>query len=175
MTGKIGYFIKYLLKPLLFSIGLVFIDQVSKYIVRSEMSVGDVSPVLSFFQISYVTNTGIAFSMFQGANTFFSIFTALVLIGFVAWYAKNVPGLQKPVKAAVVLVISGAASNLIDRISFGHVIDFLDIYVGKYHWPAFNIADSCISIGGVILFLWILVFEKENMTPKKEDNVPNNN
>jgi signal peptidase II len=150
---------------------LVLADQITKYLIRYSFSPGNVKPVWPFLQITYATNTGIAFSMFQGANVFFTIFTSVVLLGFIIWYTVNAPGLHGFIKAAAILVISGAAGNLIDRIALGHVTDFLDVFYGSYHWPAFNVADSCISAGGFFLFIWLLLSAKENRTIKKDANV----
>src|SRR3989339_727545 len=161
MENKSEYFFKYILKPICLVAILITLDQFSKHIVRQNMELGGVKPVLSFFQLAYVTNTGIGFSLFQGANTFFAAFTVLVILGFIAWYAVNARGLSGLVRTALVLVISGAIGNLIDRIVYGHVTDFLDIYYGSYHWPAFNVADSCISIGGTLLFIWVLISGRE--------------
>jgi signal peptidase II len=110
--------------------------------------------------------------MFQGANVFFSVFTSIVLLGFIVWYAVNAPGLHGFIKAAAILVISGATGNLIDRIVFKHVTDFIDVFSGNHHFPSFNVADSCISVGGFCLFVWLLLSAKEDREIKKENNVP---
>jgi signal peptidase II len=113
--------------------------------------------------------------MFQGANVFFSVFTALVLLGFIIWYVVNAPGLHGFIKAAAILVISGATGNLIDRLLFKHVTDFIDVFYGNNHFPAFNVADSCISVGGCCLFIWLLLSAKEDRDIKKENNASDTN
>lgn len=140
---------------------LVAFDQAAKYLVRSNMYLGESIPVAPFLSLTYLTNTGIAFSMFQGANAVFALFTLAVLVFFFLWYRKNKNILPKILSAAFVLISAGALGNLIDRLFLGHVTDFIDVSFGSYHWPAFNVADSCISIGAVLLFIAIL------KTPKR--------
>ena len=142
--------------PLSAWVVVVLLDQATKYAVRSSFYLGESRQIAPFFQLTYLTNTGIAFSMFQGGNTFFTVFTAFVIIGFGVWYAMNAPRLDGLIKTALVLVAAGAAGNLIDRLVFGHVTDFLDLYAGSYHWPSFNVADSCISVGGTLMLIWAL-------------------
>ena len=156
MTEKKEYFLKYILKPLTAWAVLVLVDQGTKYAVRASFYPGETVQVAPFFQLTYLTNTGIAFSMFQGANAVFAIFSAAVVIVFAAWYVKNAPRVDALARAAMALIMSGATGNLIDRVLFGHVTDFLDFFAGGYHWPSFNAADSCVSVGGALLFIWVI-------------------
>ncbi len=164
MPNKENYFLTQILKPLSAWGILVLIDQATKYAIRNSFYLGESRQVAPFFQLTYLTNTGIAFSMFQGANTFFMVFTILVIAGFAVWYAVNAANLDRLIKTALVLVVSGAAGNLIDRLAFGQITDFLDVFVGSYHWPSFNVADSCISVGGVLIFIWAV----RPASPKKK-------
>jgi signal peptidase II len=173
MITRTKYFFRYLFNPLCLAILLVALDQGTKYFIRNNFALGETRPVWQYLQITYLTNTGIAFSMFQGANVFFSVFTSVVLLGFIVWFVVNAPGLHGFIKAAAILVISGAAGNLIDRLAYGHVTDFIDVFYGSRHFPAFNVADSCISIGGACLFVWLLLSAKEDMDIKKGNNVSN--
>lgn len=132
---------------------LVAADQLTKYIVGSRMYVGQSIEVLPFFHLTYLTNTGIAFSMFQQANAVFTVVTILALIGIAAWHFKSRGPRPRFMTPALFLIFAGACGNVIDRIFRGAVVDFIDISIGSYHWPAFNVADSCISAGGVILFI----------------------
>ena len=139
----------------------VFIDQLVKYAVRSVMFTGQTIAIFPFFQLTYITNTGVAFGMFQGANLIFSIFTIIIVLsGFIFWYSRNKSAMSGWLNWAVILIIAGAFGNLIDRIFRGHVVDFLDFSIGSYHWPAFNAADSCITIGGIILLITLLSAKK---------------
>jgi signal peptidase II len=137
-------------------LALVGLDQLTKYLIQAHFYLGETVPVTSFFSLSFAANTGVAFSMFQGANTFFAVFSVLVLAGFAWWYLKNRAALDGILRAALLFIASGAVGNLLDRVTHGHVIDFLDFSFGSYHWPSFNIADSCITIGGALLFYRLL-------------------
>jgi signal peptidase II len=120
------------------------------------MYVGQSIEILPFVHLTYMTNTGIAFSMFQRANTVFIGFTVLALIGMAVWFIRQ-KGFQRGfLSTAVLLIFSGACGNVIDRVFRGAVVDFIDVSIGSYHWPAFNVADSCISIGGVILCILLI-------------------
>jgi signal peptidase II len=147
-------------KHFIFILILILIDQLTKQIVMYKMFYGQVIPLTSFFQLTYITNTGIAFGMFKGVNIFLIVFTILVLAFFYFWFQKHIKESHISV-AAFMLIFSGALGNLIDRIFYGHVIDFLELHLNRHYWPAFNVADSCITIGGVILFL--SVFKKQKM------------
>jgi signal peptidase II len=147
---------------------LVLADQLTKYLVRTNFAVGESRAVTSFFNLVYATNTGVAFSMFQGGNSFFIVFTFIAVAGFCFWYLKNEAQVPAPLAVPIVLILSGAIGNLLDRILYGHVVDFLDVYAGSYHWPSFNVADSCISVGGFILFILFLLPERKAAVPKKD-------
>jgi signal peptidase II len=141
-------------------IGLVLLDQITKYLVRTQMTIGESITVLPFLHITYVTNTGVSFGMFQGANTVFIVITFLVLAGFVYWLIKNYRTVSVWMRTAMLLIIAGALGNLIDRIALGSVVDFIHVSYGAWYFPMFNVADSCISVGGTILF-FIFLFTKE--------------
>jgi signal peptidase II len=132
---------------------IIFLDQLSKYLVRTRMFPGQSVKIFSFLDLTYLTNTGVAFSMFQGANLFFIFFSLAVLTGIIIWYNRSLKDMGGVLSLAVLLIVSGAFGNLIDRVVHGHVIDFVDVSLGSFHWPSFNVADSCITIGGIILFL----------------------
>ncbi|MCX5777892.1 MAG: signal peptidase II [Elusimicrobia bacterium] len=135
---------------------LVFLDQLTKYLISSRMYVGQSVEIAPFFHLSYVTNTGIAFSLFQQGNVIFIIVTALALIAMAVWHQRSTEPRCSWLSCALMLVFSGASGNLIDRVFRGAVVDFLDVSAGTYHWPAFNVADSCISIGGILLMVMLL-------------------
>ncbi|MBI4347649.1 MAG: signal peptidase II [Elusimicrobia bacterium] len=103
-------------------------------------------PLTRFFWLTYVENTGAAFGMLQGANWFF-IVVSTVLLGGLYWLRTRPEAAGAWPQLAVTLVAGGAVGNLYDRLRFGYVIDFLDFRV----WPVFNVADSCISVGAVLL------------------------
>lgn len=143
---------------------ILVLDQVTKYLIRTNFYLGESISIAPFFSLSYVTNTGVAFSFFnsvKGANTFFIVFCICVIALFLFWYKKYKLYSSVWLYIAWILIISGALGNLTDRILHGYVIDFLDFYIGAYHWPAFNVADSCISIGGTIIFLYLMLDKKK--------------
>ncbi|MGQ0526515.1 MAG: signal peptidase II [Alphaproteobacteria bacterium] len=122
--------------------------------------------ILPFFNLVMVWNKGISFGLFNHDTDYGPLILGimtLLIVGFFTWWLmkKNHP-LQS---AGIILVIGGALGNLIDRVRFGAVIDFLDFHVSGYHWPAFNIADSCICAGVALLLIHALFFEKE-LLPK---------
>jgi len=117
-----------------------------------------------FFNLTYVRNTGAAFGFLSKLDdsyrvTFFAVATvaAVCLLLYFVWRAAPKDTL---LLLALALIIGGAAGNLTDRLMYGYVVDFIDWYVGSYHWPAFNIADSAISVGIVILGEEIIIRNK---------------
>ncbi|HLC50359.1 MAG TPA: signal peptidase II [Candidatus Nanoarchaeia archaeon] len=131
---------------------IAVLDQLTKYIIRKNFDINESLPVIkNIFHISYVTNTGTAFSLFQGVNFVFVIISFAVIFG-ILYSLKKIKENEKPMQFAVGLLLGGAAGNLIDRLLFGHVTDFLDFRI----WPVFNVADSAISVSVVLLviLLW---------------------
>ena len=131
-------------------------DQVTKQYVANNMDLNDSIEVLPFFNITYVHNTGAAFSFLadQGGwqRWFFTAIAAIASVVFFVWLAKTPK--QKPLLSiAFALLLSGTLGNLIDRVLFGYVIDFLDFHAAGYRFPAFNIADSMIFIGAAAMIL----------------------
>ena len=133
-------------------------DQFSKWQISSAMSLHASYPVIDgFFSITYVRNPGAAFGFLANAPSFFrSCFLIAVsaadIVMILYYLAQNkTGGVRRTV--ALSLITGGAAGNLIDRVRFGEVVDFLDVYIGSYHWHAFNVADSAISVGAVLLIV----------------------
>jgi signal peptidase II len=135
--------------------GLVLVlDQASKLAVINRLTAYvDVIPLTSFFNLVHVHNTGAAFSLFAdqpGWQRGFFLVVALVASGIILYLLRKTAG-RRLFSAALALILGGAIGNVIDRALYGHVIDFLDVYVGGWHWPAFNIADSAITVGAALL------------------------
>ena len=122
-------------------------------------------PVTSFFNIVMVWNRGISFGIMNQHTDYgqwILIGLALVIVAiFTVWMLKSASRLQS---LGIALVIGGALGNVVDRFRFGAVIDFLDFHINNWHWPAFNVSDSCICIGVFLLILQSFFFEK----PKKD-------
>ncbi|XPF96078.1 signal peptidase II [Colwellia sp. RE-S-Sl-9] len=147
------------------------VDQITKHQVVGSMELYESIQVLSFFSITYVHNLGAAFSFLadQGGwqRWFFTAIAAIASIVFIIWLAKT-PKDKKLLSIAFALLLSGALGNLIDRVLFGYVIDFLDFYIGNNHWPAFNVADSMIFIGAALMiFDSFKNSDKDSTTSKK--------
>jgi len=136
--------------------GLVIVlDQASKWIMVSWLSLYETVAVMPFFNLTMAHNTGAAFSFLAGAGGwqrwFFIGLTTAISLGLFIWLNKLAKTRLEAM--SVSLILGGAIGNVIDRIYFGYVIDFLDVYVGSYHWPAFNIADSAIVVGAALLII----------------------
>lgn len=136
--------------------GVVALDQVTKWYVRRTLPLYDAIPVIpGFFSITHARNPGGAFSLFAGADDavrmpFFFLASAAA-IGVLIYFLAQIPIQQRWLLFAVSGVLGGALGNLIDRIVFGQVTDFLLVYWRSYAWPAFNVADSFITVGVTIL------------------------
>lgn len=143
---------------LLLSVLIVVLDQWSKWLVERTLPPFVAQTVIpNFLNFTHVQNTGVAFGMFAGAGKAGGAWilaatgiAALVLVGVYFW---RTPATQRLLLTALALVLGGAVGNLIDRIAAGSVTDFIDVYVGTYHWHTFNLADSAISIG-IALIAW---------------------
>ncbi|MDD4914805.1 MAG: signal peptidase II [Methylococcales bacterium] len=145
-----------MLKWLWISLLTLLLDQASKLLVDSSMRLYESIPLSPFFNLTYVHNTGAAFSLLSEAGGWQRwLFAALAIImssviGVWLWRLKPH---ETRMAIALSLVLGGAVGNLIDRIAYGYVIDFLDVYYRTWHWPAFNVADSAICIGVGLMIL----------------------
>ena len=137
---------------LLVTIPLYVVDQLTKWATLAYIPLHHEIPIIpGFFNLVHVTNTGSAFGLMRGWFNFHVVFgTIMAVIMFILLFRKSTDQLTRFASA---LILSGIFGNITDRIIHGHVIDFLDFYIGRHHWPAFNIADSAIVIA-VALFLW---------------------
>ena len=144
---------------ILVSITVVILDQLTKAIITHYLSLHQsIEVISSFFNIIHIKNPGVAFGLFRNRSELFRILfltgmslIALIVVFFVYSKAEN----NLVYRIALSLIAGGAMGNLIDRIRLGEVTDFLDVYIGQYHWPAFNVADSAITIG-VFLTIFFL-------------------
>ena len=134
---------------------LLIADQFTKVLILGYYRLGDATYVTSFFNVVRVHNTGAAFSFLASAAGWQRwFFTAIGLLAavFIIWMLKSHAG-QKLFSFAMACILGGAVGNVIDRTLHGYVVDFLDFHYGNWHFPAFNIADSAISIGAICLVL----------------------
>lgn len=141
----------------------VALDQVTKFLVVRYMALGAQVPVIQgFFNLVHVHNRGGAFSLLANLSPdfawmFFVATTTLVLlvVGYLWW---RLPDREWLSALGFSLIMAGALGNLIDRVRLGEVIDFLDFYLGRHHWPAFNVADSLVCLGAGVL-IWVVLTE----------------
>lgn len=134
---------------------IVLADQLTKIIIERTFDYGDVRPVTSFFNLVLTYNKGAAFSFLANASGWQDEFLTTVGIGasLFIMYLLARHGTQKLFSLSLAMILGGAIGNVIDRVLYGHVIDFLDFHVGGWHWPAFNLADSAIVGGAALLIL----------------------
>ncbi len=137
----------------------VLADQATKELVLRTLSLNESLGVIpGFFALTHIRNTGGAFGLLAGeatqARTLFFLAASVLALGMILFFYAKVAHGKPWAGAALAMICGGAVGNLIDRLRFGEVVDFLDFYVGTTHWPAFNIADSAISVGvGMLCFL----------------------
>jgi signal peptidase II len=140
---------------------IILLDQFSKMIILQQVPLFHIIPVIpGFFNITHIHNPGGAFGFMAGqgpeVRTFlFQAMSILAAIFIVIFYYRT-PAEYPYLSFGLLLILGGAIGNMIDRFRFGEVVDFLDFYVKSYHWPAFNVADSGITVGMVILVLHLL-------------------
>lgn len=145
-----------MLKWLWLTLLALVLDQASKLSVAGSMQLYQSIPVLPSFNITYVHNTGAAFSFLSaegGWQRWFFAGLAMVMSTVLAIWLLKLEKHEKVMAAALSLILSGAIGNLIDRLLYGYVIDFFDFYYGTSHFAVFNVADAAISIGAFLMFL----------------------
>ena len=149
---------------------VVVLDFITKAYISSTMLLHESFVVIGgFFNITYIRNPGAAFGFLADAapafrSSFFLCVTLAVIIMILYYISKSTMG-ELLETFALSLIVSGAVGNLIDRVRFGEVVDFIDVYIGSHHWPAFNVADSAISVGAVLLILQLLGQKKKQDSP----------
>lgn len=135
------------------SAAVIVADQISKQVAVNQLDLYERIVVLPFLNLTRTHNTGAAFSLFaDAAPAFFAILAVAVSIGILVWLRRN-PDHERLTASGLCLILGGALGNAIDRVARGYVIDFIDVYAGSWHWPAFNLADSAIVIGAGLLLL----------------------
>jgi len=135
---------------LLSALIVVFLDQISKQFFWTLGKNFDV--IDGFFRVTLVRNSGAAFGMLQGGRTFLIAASVAAAI-FIMFLAERMPCEERPKRVFLGMILGGALGNLIDRLYPGHVIDFIDMGIASYRWPVYNLADSAVTIGGVLLVL----------------------
>lgn len=143
---------------------IILLDQVTKLQIMQTMRLHESIPVIpNLFSLTYIRNPGAAFGLLAGSsNAFRMVFfglTSIFALGLLGTILLRMPEHDWMGRVSVAGILGGAIGNLIDRLRYGEVIDFLDVYVENYHWPAFNVADSAITVGVIFLIIHF-AFEK---------------
>jgi signal peptidase II len=156
------------LKELTFSLvalTVVALDQVSKFFINANMTLGQSIPEEGFFRITYSTNTGGVFGIFAN-QAFLITLTAIVGVTAILVYSRYPQANRLLVRVALGLLLGGAVGNLIDRIRLGEVVDFIDIGA----WPVFNLADSAVTVGVIlIIYYFLFLARREGAAPLKDE------
>ena len=142
---------------------VTILDQFTKFLVLWKINLHDSVPLISgFFSIVHTRNRGMAFGFLNnpapGPAFYFLTGASILAILLIGYWFSRLKDYEKSLVPGLALILGGALGNLIDRLRIGEVIDFLDLQIGSYHWPAFNIADSCISIGTIWVVVCLLFF-----------------
>ncbi len=155
---------------LIVSVVILVLDQASKLYIEANFRLGEsVTVIENFFSITHVRNKGAAFGILADSSVripFFITVAVLACIGLL-WYLSRLREDQRFLQFSLSLVFSGAVGNLINRVRLGEVIDFLDVYWRHHHWPAFNVADSAITVGVVLLLVDVWVEERRHKREKE--------
>lgn len=151
---------------LLTALAVALADQATKWAMLEWLQgIGHKLTVTPFFDLVLVYNRGASFGLFQTDSPWgprlLSGFSIVVIAGLLVWIWRT---RERPLALALGLIAGGAAGNLIDRLSLGHVVDFLDFHAGGYHWPAFNLADSAITVGVAIVLYGSLIGKRTDRT-----------
>ena len=156
-----------MLKYLTISAIIIGLDQATKWLMVSWLALYETVAIMPYFNLTMAHNHGAAFSFLAQAGGwqrwFFTVLALVISTVLVVWLAKLKPE-AKLEAISLSLILGGAIGNVIDSIYYGYVIDFLDIYIGSSHWPAFNVADSAICIGAVLLIIDSFKSEPESQT-----------
>jgi signal peptidase II len=139
-------------------------DQFSKWLANNSLALGESITLLPMVALTKAYNYGAAFSFLGNASGwqrwFFIVLAAVVSAVLLVWLARLAPH-ERRSAAALSLILGGAVGNLVDRVLYGYVIDFIDVYYHTWHWPTFNVADSAITLGAGLLILDALVGNRQ--------------
>jgi signal peptidase II len=153
---------------------LIILDQYTKMWVNTHIPKHHFIMVIdNFFALTHIRNPGVAFGL--GADwsseykTYLFIGFSIIAVIAILIFFHQTPQENKIVRIGLILIFSGAIGNMIDRILYQEVVDFLDFFVGSYHWPAFNVADSCITVGVLLMFIDLVQAGKASQVENSSD------
>ena len=141
---------------------IITADQISKSLIKSTMTLYDVIPVIpGYFYLTYIINEGMAFGIDLpfGIGTLFFSGVSLIITCFLVWILWCERNNNLLMRVSLALILGGAIGNLIDRILFGEVVDFFDFMIGDFHWYIFNIADSAVTVGIILMLFYSFLFK----------------
>ena len=152
------------IKLILITAVVIFLDQLTKFLIVKQMPLySSIAIIPDFFNLVHYRNSGGAFSLMANSSVnvrfFVFIVLSIVAIFFIMYLFFKIPEEKKMLQVSMAMIFSGACGNMVDRLRFMYVVDFLDFYIKDYHWPAFNVADSSISIG-VVIIMFHIFFKK---------------
>ena len=152
---------------IILTIIFLLVDLVSKVVIRRYFLLEKSTKLINnFLYITYVKNTGAAWSMFSSKSVLVLIISSFIILGIILYVYKNKPR-NKLEKLSYSLIIGGALGNLVNRIMYGYVIDFIDVKIFKYDYPIFNLADSFIVIGVILLVVYTWRYENGSKGRRK--------
>lgn len=136
-------------------LGMLLLDQVTKYLVVASIGSNyEIEVISDLFYLANVQNRGAAWGILQDGRVLFISITLVVVCG-ILYFMKNMR--KRYVRFALAVVLGGTLGNFLDRVFRGYVVDFLDFYIGGYHFPTFNVADVCITVGVIVLMYFVLI------------------
>ncbi|MFM7274567.1 MAG: signal peptidase II [Gammaproteobacteria bacterium] len=148
----------------LLAIAVIVVDHLAKWIASQNLDYGQPVPLLPVLDLTLVHNRGAAFSFLSDAGGWQRWFFAVVAVGvsaWIAWWLHHLPAGKRWLAASLALILGGAVGNLADRLVLGYVVDFISVHWGPYYFPAFNIADSAITVGAVMMLIDTFFFDGE--------------
>jgi signal peptidase II len=156
---------------------ILIADQLTKFIVDQTMPLHHSIPVIdNLFSLTYIRNTGAAFGILAGSAAAFRLpflmLFSLIAIVFIVMMLRRLPERETGLITALAFILGGALGNLIDRAAYGEVIDFLDFYWSRFHWPAFNLADSFITMGVLITIYYLIKAKGEDPFAEARSSKP---
>lgn len=148
---------------------IFILDQLTKRAVQSSLSLYQSKPIIQdFFHLTYVTNDGMAFGLSMPGGRTILLVLSIMLTIFICWFLWQEREGHKLVRLGLALILAGAFGNLLDRILYGKVVDFLDFMIGDFHWYIFNIADTSVTIGMMVFIFHSVFIETRKVSTESE-------
>ena len=150
---------------LLVAIAIVVLDQITKMLVLEHVALFDkVEIIPGLLDVVHIQNAGVAFGILNDVahpqRSLVTTLLAVLALGGIAYYSRHIRPEERVARVGLALIFGGAVGNLVDRLRYGHVVDFIDVYAGAWHFWAFNVADASISVGAVLVFVELLFLNR---------------